>query len=112
MNLFSSLSSLPSGRSRPKWLHVSRCGTSSLSLLYPSLITQSSNFYLGLPLPLLPFILLSIISLLRESVPVIKAVKCIEISPKSMEIAPQNPPECYANCVPELGILLAELYEP
>src|SRR6218665_1599466 len=35
---------------------------SSLSLLYPSLIIQSSNFCLGLPLPLLASILPSIIS--------------------------------------------------
>src|SRR6218665_3397417 len=52
----SSLSSLPSGRFRPP-----------ISLLYSSLIIQSSNFCLGLPLPLLPSILPFIISLLIES---------------------------------------------
>src|SRR6218665_1009576 len=45
----------------------SRCCASSLSLLYSSLIIQSSNFCLGLPLPLLPSILSFIISLLSES---------------------------------------------
>src|SRR6218665_266772 len=38
-----------------------------LSLLYSSLIIQSSNFCLGLPLPLLPSILPFIISLCSES---------------------------------------------
>src|SRR6218665_2752501 len=66
----SSLSFLPSGRSRPpmvSWVILDVVLRSSLSLLYSSLIIQSSNFFLGLLLPHLQSILPSIISLLSES---------------------------------------------
>src|SRR6218665_1555407 len=46
-----------------QWLLVSRCCAASLSLLYPSVIVQFSNFCLGRSLPLLPSILPSKISL-------------------------------------------------
>src|SRR6218665_1201007 len=47
-------------------LHSSRCCAFSLSFQHPSSITQSMSFCLGLPLPLFPSILPSIISLCRE----------------------------------------------
>src|SRR6218665_949871 len=47
-------------------LHSSQCCAFSLSFQYPSSINQSMSFCLGLPLPLFPSILPSIISLCRE----------------------------------------------
>src|SRR6218665_4029142 len=60
----SSLSFLPSGRSRPpmvSWVILDVVLRSTLSLLYSSLIIQSSNFFLGLLLPHLQSIHPSII---------------------------------------------------
>src|SRR6218665_3785009 len=54
----------------------SRCCASSLSLLYSSLIIQSSNFCLGLLLPHLQSILPSIISLWSESSVIICPIQC------------------------------------
>src|SRR6218665_1437095 len=47
-------------------LHSSQCCAFSLSSQYPSFIIQSMSFCLGLPLPLFPSILPSIITLCRE----------------------------------------------
>ena len=55
---------LPAGRN-VKQLHSSRCCAFSLSFQYPFSIIQSMSFCLGLPLPLFPSILPSIISLCR-----------------------------------------------
>src|SRR6218665_3167689 len=63
----SSLSSLPSGWSRPPMVSCFSMLSFFLSLLYSSLIIQSSNFFLGLLLPHLQSILPSIISLGSES---------------------------------------------
>src|SRR6218665_3319370 len=47
-------------------LHSSQCCAFSLSFPYLSSIIQSMSFCLGLPFPLFPYILPSIISLCRE----------------------------------------------
>ena len=56
---------LPTGPNVQR-LNSSRCCAFSLSFPYPSSIIQSMSFCLGLPLPLFPSILPSIISLCRE----------------------------------------------
>src|SRR6218665_1506524 len=62
-----SLGYLHSGGQNVHRLHSSRCCAFSLSFLYPFFIIQSMSFCLGLPLPIFPSILPSIISLCRES---------------------------------------------
>src|SRR6218665_232659 len=56
---------LPAGPNVQR-LHSYRCCAFSLSFQYPSSIIQSMSFCLGLPHPLFPSILHSIISLCRE----------------------------------------------
>src|SRR6218665_2078524 len=56
---------LPAGPNVQRF-HSSRCCAFSLSFEYPTSIIQSIIFCLGLPLPLFPSTLLSIISLRSE----------------------------------------------